>query len=249
MTHSQNLTSSELERYDRQMMIKGWGVEGQKKLKKSKVIIMGVGGLGCPAAIYLAAGGIGHLVLIDKDQPDLSNLNRQILHWQKDIGKDKAISAKEKLVKLNSDILIEALPIEITEDNIFDLVKGANVVIDAMDNFRVRYLMNDACVHYKIPFIHAGIHGLEGQLTTIVPGKGPCLRCIFPTAPFEQKKFPVLGATPGVLATLQVMEAFKLLLGIGTPLIGRLLIFDGDVMSFDVMQIKRRDDCETCSNI
>jgi molybdopterin/thiamine biosynthesis adenylyltransferase len=249
MQNVKDLTSSELERYDRQMMIKGWGIEGQKKLKKSKVVVMGVGGLGCPVSIYLAVGGVGHLVLIDNDKPDLSNMNRQILHWEKDIGKDKAISAREKLVQMNSDITIEGLPLEITEDNIFDLVKGAAVVIDAMDTFRIRYLINDACVHYKIPFVHAGIYGLEGQLTTIVPGKGPCLKCIFPTAPFEQKKFPVLGATPAILATLQAMETFKLILGIGTPLIERLLVFDGEAMSFDVMQIKRRDDCEACSNI
>ena len=249
MSHSEDLKPSELERYDRQMMIKGWGVEGQKILKKSKIVIMGVGGLGCPVSIYLAVGGVGHLVLIDKDKPDLSNLNRQILHWEKDIGKDKAISAKEKLVQMNSDIIIEGLPLEITEDNIFDLIKGATVVIDAMDNFNTRYLINDACTQYKIPFVHAGIYGLEGQLTTIVPGKGPCLKCIFPNPPVEQKKFPVLGATPAVLATLQAMEAFKLVLGIGTPLVGRLLIFDGEAMSFDVMQIKRQDDCETCSRI
>ncbi|MFX1520547.1 MAG: ThiF family adenylyltransferase [Promethearchaeota archaeon] len=249
MQNSEDLTPSELKRYDRQMMIKGWGVEGQEKLKKSKIVVMGVGGLGCPVSIYLAVGGVGHLVLIDKDKPDLSNMNRQILHWEKDIGRDKAISAKEKLVQMNSDITIEGLTLEITEENILDLVKDATVVIDAMDNFHVRYLINDACVNHKIPFVHAGIYGLEGQLTTIMPGKGPCLKCIFPTPPIEQKKFPVLGATPAVLATLQAMEAFKLVLGIGAPLIGRLLIFDGEVMSFDVMQIKRRDDCEVCSNI
>jgi adenylyltransferase/sulfurtransferase len=249
MSHEVDLKPSELERYDRQMMIKDWGVEGQKILKKSKVVVMGVGGLGCPVSIYLAVGGIGHLVLIDKDKPDLSNLNRQILHWEKDIGKDKAISAKEKLIQINSDITVEALPLEITEENIFDLVKGAAVVIDAMDNFLVRYLINDACIHYKIPFVHAGIYGLEGQMTTIMPGKGPCLKCIFPSPPFEQKKFPVLGATPAILATLQAMETFKQILGIGDPLIGRLLIFDGETMSFDVLQINRRDDCEACSNI
>lgn len=252
MKNSKELTSSDLERYDRQMMIQGWGVEGQKKLKNSKIVVMGTGGLGCPASIYLAVAGVGHLVVIDMQKPELSNLNRQVLHWEKDIegpGKDKAISAKEKLLQMNSDITVEGLVLKITEENIFDLVKDANVVIDAMDNFHIRYLINDACIHYQIPFVHAGIYGMEGQLTTIVPGEGPCLKCIFPSPPIEQKIFPVLGATPAVFATLQAMEALKLIVGIGKPLVERLLIIDGCEMSFDVMTIKRRDDCEACSII
>ncbi len=250
MDNPRELTQSDLDRYNRQMMIQGWGIEGQKRLKNSKVVVLGAGGLGCPASIYLAVGGIGHLIIIDMQKPELTNLNRQVLHWEKDIkgsGNYKAVSAKEKIEQMNSDILVEAVVTEITGENIYDLVKGADVVIDAMDNFRTRYLINKACIHYRIPFVHAGIYGLVGQLTTIVPGKGPCLKCIFPTPPVEQKIFPVLGATPAMFATLQAMEAFKLILGIGTPLAGRLMIFDGESMSFDVMQINRNGNCEDCS--
>ena len=129
------------------------------------------------------------------------------------------------------------------------MVQGADVVIDAMDNFSTRYLINKACVHYQIPFVHAGIYGLAGQLTTIAPGKGPCLKCVFPIPPVEQKIFPVLGTTPAMFATLQAMEVLKLILGIGTPLTGRLLIFDGENMSFDIIKIKRREDCDECSHL
>jgi len=232
------------------MMINGWGAEGQKRLKNSKVVVLGAGGLGCPASIYLAVGGIGYLTIIDMQKPELTNLNRQVLHWEEDIkgnGKYKAISAKEKIEQMNSDILVESVVAEINEENIYDMIKGADVVIDAMDNFRIRYLINKACVHYQIPFVHAGIYGLAGQLTTIAPGKGPCLKCIFPTPPVEQKIFPVLGTTPAMFATLQAMEAFKLILGIGTPLTGGLLIFDGESMSFDIIKINRRENCDECS--
>ena len=174
-----NLQNSEKERYDRQMRISGWGEEGQKKLKQSQVVVMGIGGLGCPASVYLAAAGIGNLVLVDKESSELSNLNRQILHWQKDIGRPKILSAKEKMEELNPEIKVEAIQIEITEQNIEELVSGATVVVDAMDNFKTRFIINEISVKKRIPFVHAGIYGLQGQMTTIFPGKGPCLRCIF----------------------------------------------------------------------
>lgn len=250
--HPQELTQNDMARYNRQMLIQGWGIEGQKKLKNSKVVVLGAGGLGCPASIYLAAGGIGHLVIIDMQKPELTNLNRQILHWEEDIKGNcnyKAVSAKEKIEKMNSDIRVEAVVAEINEKNIYDMVEGADVIIDAMDNFNTRYLINKACIHYRIPFVHAGICGLAGQLTTIAPGKGPCLKCIFPMPPDEQKIFPVLGTTPAMFATLQAMEAFKLILGIGTPLTGSLLIFDGEFMSFNVLKINRSESCDECSHL
>lgn len=241
-----NLSNSEKERYDRQMRISGWGEEGQKKLKQSKVVVMGVGGLGCPASIYLAAAGVGNLVLVDKESSELSNLNRQILHWQKDIGKPKVLSAKEKMEELNPEINVEAIQTEITDKNIDELVSGATVIVDAMDNFKIRFMINETSVKRRIPFVHAGIYGLQGQMTTIFPGKGPCLRCIFPTTPPEADTFPVAGVTPGVLGILQATEAIKLILGIGEPLIGRLLFFDGEDMSFITCEALKNPNCTVC---
>nr|MDO8081827.1 HesA/MoeB/ThiF family protein [Candidatus Freyarchaeota archaeon] len=241
-----NLSISEKERYDRQMRISGWGEEGQKKLKQSKVVIMGVGGLGCPASLYLAAAGVGHLVLVDKESSELSNLNRQILHWQKDIGNPKVLSAKQKIEELNSEISVEALKTEITERNIGELVSGATVVVDAMDNFKVRFMINEACVKKGIPFIHAGIYGFQGQMTTIFPGKGPCLKCIFPATPPEAERFPIAGVTSGVFGVLLATEAVKLILGIGEPLIGRLLFFDLEDMTFVTCEASGDPNCPVC---
>ncbi len=241
-----NLSNSEMERYDRQMRISGWGEEDQKKLKQSKVVIMGVGGLGCPASIYLGAAGIGNLVLVDKENSELSNLKRQILHWQKDIGKPKVLSAKEKIGELNPEIKVEALKTEITEQNIDELASGATVIVDAMDNFKVRFMINEVSVKRGIPFIHAAIYGFQGQMTTIVPGKGPCLKCIFPVAPPEAERFPVAGVTPGMLGILQAAEAIKLILGIGEPLIGRLLFFDLEDMTFITCEAKGDSNCPVC---
>lgn len=241
-----DLSISEKERYDRQMRISGWGQEGQKKLKQSKIVVMGVGGLGCPAALYLAAAGVGHLVLIDKESSELSNLNRQILHWQKDIGKPKVLSAKQKITELNSEIIVEALKIEITEQNIDELISGATVVVDAMDNFKVRFMINEACVSEGIPFIHAGIYGFQGQMTTIIPGKSPCLKCIFPVTPPETERVPVAGVTAGVFGVLLATEAVKLILGIGEPLIGRLLFLDLEDMSLITCEASRNPNCPVC---
>lgn len=241
-----NLSISEKERYDRQMRISGWGDEGQKKLKQSKVVVMGVGGLGCPASLYLAAAGVGHLVLVDKESSELSNLNRQILHWQKDIGKPKVLSAKQKIGELNSEISVEAVKTEITEQNIDEIVSGATVIVDAMDNFKVRFMINEACIKKGIPFIHAGIYGFQGQMTTIFPGKSPCLKCIFPVAPPEAEMFPVAGVTAGVFGVLLATEAVKLILGIGEPLIGRLLFLDLEDTTFITCEALRDPKCPVC---
>ncbi|WXG41434.1 MAG: HesA/MoeB/ThiF family protein [Candidatus Freyarchaeum deiterrae] len=241
-----DLSISEKDRYDRQMRVSGWGEEGQKKLKQSKVVVMGVGGLGCPASLYLGAAGVGHLVLVDKDSSELSNLNRQILHWQKDIGKPKVLSAKEKILALNPEIKVEALKTDITEQNIDKLISGATVIVDAMDNFEIRYMINEACVKNKIPFVHAGIYGFQGQMTTIVPGKSPCLKCIFPVKPPEAERFPVVGVTPGLLGILQATEVIKLILGIGEPLIGKLLFFDLEDMTFVTCETRGDSNCPVC---
>lgn len=178
-----SLTPSELERYERQMLIPGWGLDGQKKLKAAKVAVAGIGGLGCPASIYLTAVGIGKIILIDKEKFELNNLNRQVLGWQNDIGKFKAEPAKEKLEELNSEIEVEAVVAEITKDNARNTIGDVDVVVDGQDNWKTRFIINEYCVTNKIPFIHAGVSSLHGQMTTILPGKGPCLRCIFPKEP------------------------------------------------------------------
>lgn len=244
-----SLDPSELERYDRQLRIPGWGIEGQKKLKKARVTVAGAGGLGCPAALYLAAAGVGHLTIIDKEKVELSNLNRQVLHWQADIGKYKADSAADKLRALNSSIEVEAVKAEITENSVRDLIKGSNVVVDGMDNFATRFILNHGCVKEEIPFVHAGIYGLDGQITTIIPKKGPCLQCIFPEKPPEFAKFPVVGVTPATLAILEALETIKLITGIGQPLVGRMLLFDGESLTFSTMEVHRDPSCPVCGAI
>ncbi|MHA1238652.1 MAG: HesA/MoeB/ThiF family protein [Candidatus Odinarchaeia archaeon] len=243
------LSDKELERYDRQIRIPGWGVEGQLKVKNSKVVVTGCGGLGSPASIYLAAAGVGHLVIIDKEKFELSNLNRQILGWEKDLGRPKVEAAVEKLRQLNPEIKVEGLCIELTEENVEELIEGATVVVDAMDNWRTRFILNEACVKKRIPMIHAGVMGLGGQLTTIIPGETPCLNCIFSQIPEIAGGFPVLGTTPGVLAILQVFEALKLITGVGKLLTNKILVFDGETLSFDVVEVKRNPECKVCKDV
>ena len=243
------LSGSELGRYSRQMLIPGWGEAGQEKLKSAKVIVTGVGGLGCPASIYLAAAGIGKLVIVDKEKFELSNMNRQILGWRKDIGQFKAETAAKKLRELNPEIKIEPVNSKITDANIRQLIQDADLVVDAMDNWDTRFIINAACVEKEIPFIHAGIYGVYGQLTTIMPGRGPCLRCILPETPKETATFPIAGATAAFFASLQVLEALKLITGIGKSLVGRMLIFDAEDMSFAVVEIRKNPNCSVCADV
>jgi adenylyltransferase/sulfurtransferase len=239
------LTEYDQKRYNRQMMIKGFGEEGQKKLKNTRVFVAGVGGLGSPVSTYLAVAGFGHITIADLDVVDLSNLNRQILHWDKDVGNVKVKSGFEKLTQINPSIEVETFHGRIDESNIYDLTKGHDIIIDAMDNFPTRYLLNRAALKHKIPLIHASVWGLEGRLTTIIPGKTPCFECIFPNAP-PKEVFPILGATPGVLGTLQVTEAVKVILGIGKPVTNRLLIYDGEYMEFHEIEVKKNPKCPAC---
>ncbi len=243
------LSDSELKRYERQMMISDWGVEGQEKLKEAIVLVAGVGGLGCPVTLYLTAAGVGRLVLVDYDYFELSNLNRQTLGWQEDIGQPKAEAVAKKLLALNSNVEIDARVTEINEDSVARLLNGADVVVDAMDNWPTRFLLNQECVNQKKPLVHAGIHALYGQVTTIIPGKGPCLRCILPDTPKEVSTFPVVGATPGLFAMLQVMEVLKLIVGFGETLVGRILLFDGCRMDYTSTPVQRREDCPVCSEL
>jgi len=243
------LTEEELTRYSRQIMIPNWNVKGQLKLKNAKVTIVGVGGLGCPVALYLTAAGIGRITLIDKEKIELSNLNRQILHWSVDIGKFKTFSAVEKLSKLNPLIKFESYEEEIEGESIRELIKGSNVVVDCLDNWKARFILNEACVAERIPLVHAGVHSWYGQITTIIPGKGPCLKCILPKTPKEEEKFPVLGVTAGVLGLLEALEAIKIIIGLGKPLVGRMLFFDGETSSLQEAQVQRKKDCPVCGGI
>lgn len=243
------LSDDERERYNRQIIIQDFGEEGQLKLKDSHVAIVGIGGLGSPAAIYLTAAGVGRLTFIDADQVELDNLNRQVLHWEDDIGRSKTESSTKKLNALNSNVKVESKLEKITPENVGKLLKGKDIIVDGMDNYTTRFLVNEACVQNGIPFVHGAVEGLIGQLSTITPGESPCLRCILPKEPPERPTFPVLGTTPGVIGCLEAMEAVKLITGVGKPLIGRMLTFDGGSLEFEVFEIKQNPDCPVCGNL
>jgi adenylyltransferase/sulfurtransferase len=249
MGENMKFSSTELERYDRQIRIKGLGKSGQSKLKKACVMVVGAGGLGCPASLYLVAAGVGYVAIVDKDTVELSNLNRQILHWNTDVGKLKSLSLIEKLHQLNPEVEVEAIPKAITSDNAEELIKSFTVVVDGLDCWSTRFVLNKACVKERVPFVHAGIHSLYGQITTILPGKGPCLQCILPKPPPEEEKFPVLGATAGTLGLLEVLETIKIITGLGEPLVGRMLHFDGEIMSFQEIRVERRPECPVCGSL
>jgi molybdopterin/thiamine biosynthesis adenylyltransferase len=242
------LTKDEKERYDRQIIMRGFGEEGQEKLKRAKVVIAGGGGLGSPSSIYLAAAGVGTIRIVDHDRVEISNLNRQILHWDKDIGRNKVDSAAEKLRQLNQDVKIEAIEETINEANVSRLVAGFDVIVDAMDNLATRYLLNKAAIENRIPFIHGAVYGLEGRVMTIIPGETACLRCVY-RGLIPQEKFPVIGVTPAVIGCIQATEAIKYLVGIGTLLTNRLLVYEGLSMKFTELVVNRDPNCEHCGHL
>jgi molybdopterin/thiamine biosynthesis adenylyltransferase len=236
----------ELERYKRQMML--FGEEGQERLKKAHIFIAGAGGLGSPVSIYLAVAGIGTITIVDMDVVDQTNLNRQILHYDRDIGRKKTASAEEKLRELNPDIIINAVDVKIDEINAAKLIGRAEGIVDAMDNYPTRYLLNDVAIAKKIPHFHGGIRGFYGQATTIIPGTTPCLKCIFPKAP-PREEFPVVGVTAGIIGTIQSNEVIKYLTGIGDLLTNRLFIWDGLQAHAEEICIERNPSCEACGGI
>jgi molybdopterin/thiamine biosynthesis adenylyltransferase len=242
------LTKDELERYDRQISIKGFGEEGQAKLKQAKVFIAGAGGLGSVTTTYLAAAGVGMIRVVDHDQVELSNLNRQVLHWDEDIGKKKVDSAAEKLKRLNPTVKVEAIEEMITEANTSQLVNGFDLIIDAMDNLPARYLLNKVAIERNIPLFHGAVHGFEGRAMTIIPGETACLRCVYRGA-IIKGKFPVIGVTPGVIGCIQATEAIKYIVGIGQLLTNRLLVYDGLNMKFTEFRVKRDQNCEHCGDL
>jgi adenylyltransferase/sulfurtransferase len=242
------LSEEELQRYNRHILVKGIGEEGQQKLKKSQVLVVGAGGLGSPVAYYLAAAGIGRLGIIDSDLVEISNLQRQILHSTADKGELKVESARETLSALNPEIEIDTYQKRLRSENVESLVTEYDLVINCVDNFETRYLVNDICVLTDTPLVEAGVLGLEGQITLIIPGEGPCYRCIFPELS-EKGEVPtaqqegILGAVAGTIGTLQATEAIKYLLGIGKSL---LLIYDARELSFREVEIKKNSDCSVC---
>jgi len=244
------LSNKQLDRYKRNILLEGVGQEGQNKLLETKVLIVGSGGLGSPAAYYLAAAGFGHIGLVDGDEVDLSNLQRQILHFTPDLGRLKVHSAREKLVALNPDVKVTGIARRMDEENCFEIISGYDLVVDGTDNFKVRFLINQACVKQGKPYIFGGVLGYSGQIMTIVPGRGPCLACIFrdisaATAP-SCDRVGVLGAVPGVIGSLEASEAVKIALNIGELMMGRLFILDVLTMQFHHVEINRDPDCPVC---
>ncbi|MBP2030260.1 adenylyltransferase/sulfurtransferase [Methanohalophilus levihalophilus] len=239
------LSDEEKELYSRQIMM--IGEEGQNRLKSSKAVIAGCGGLGSPIVTYLAVAGVGNIRVIDMDSVEISNLNRQILHWHTDIEKDKVRSAGEKLEKINPYITVETIATKITEDNAEELLSDADIIIDALDNYEARFLLNRVAVRNKIALIHGAVHGFHGQMTTIVPGKTPCLECLFKRKP-PKELFPIIGASAGVVGTMQANEAIKYLLGEDNLYTGRLVVWDGKNGTTEELKVCRNPSCEICGS-
>lgn len=249
---SLNLTEKQKEHYKRNILLEEAGEEGQEKLLKAKICMIGAGGLGSPAAMYLAAAGVGTIGIADADAVDLSNLQRQILHTVEDIGRDKVQSAKETLNRLNPDTAVRTYPVYVDAQHIREIVEEYDFVIDAADNFETKFLINDACVRLKKPFVHAGVIRFQGQLMTYVPGKGPCYRCIFKDIPPEgavplASQTGVMGAVCGVIGSLEAVEAVKYVLGAGELLTGRMLCYDGLRAEFRTIRLPGKvEDCPVC---
>jgi molybdopterin/thiamine biosynthesis adenylyltransferase/rhodanese-related sulfurtransferase len=246
------MTKDEQLRYSRHMIMPEVGAEGQKRLKAARVLCIGAGGLGSPVALYLAAAGIGKIGLVDFDDVDLSNLQRQILHGTKDVGRKKLESARDRLRDTNPNIDIELHECRISSANAHDLVSGYDIVVDGSDNFPTRYLSNDVCVFAKKPNVYGSVFRFDGQTTVFAPHLGgPCYRCLFPDPP-DPGTVPncaeagVLGVLPGIIGLVQAIETVKLILGIGEPLIGRLLYFDALKMKFREFNLRRDPDCPVC---
>lgn len=246
-------TEDQLQRYSRHIILPEVGGKGQKKIAHAKVFIVGAGGLGCPVGYYLAAAGVGTIAMIDNDNVELSNLQRQIAHSMKTLGKPKVESAKNTFESLNPDVNVIALQQRISKDNILDLIKDYDVLVDGSDNFPTRYLVNDACVMLKKPLVSGAILRFEGQVTTIVPGEGHCYRCLFEEPPPPGlvpscQEAGVLGAITGVVGALQATEVLKLILGKGDVLKGTLLIYDALKTTFRRVRVPRNPNCPVCSD-
>jgi molybdopterin/thiamine biosynthesis adenylyltransferase/rhodanese-related sulfurtransferase len=248
----QSLSPDQRSRYSRHLLIPEVGVEGQTKLLSSRVLLIGAGGLGSPSSLYLAAAGVGTLGIVDDDRVDASNLQRQIAHSTETLGDWKVDSAKRTLEALNPDVNVVTYKERLTSENIERILgDGWDVIVDGADNFPTRYLVNDASVWHDVPVVHGSIYRFEGQVTVFKPGDGPCYRCLFPTPPPPElapscAEGGVLGVLPGIVGSLQANETIKLLLGIGDPLVGRLLLFDALATEFNEVRLRKDASCPVC---
>lgn len=245
------LNREELRRYGRHLIMPEVGLVGQKKLKNSRVLIIGAGGLGSPLGLYLAAAGVGSIGIVDFDIVDQTNLQRQIIHTTKDVGRPKLHSAKERILGINPNIHVETYETQLTSENALEILKDYDVVVDGTDNFPTRYLVNDACVLLGKPNVYGSIFRFEGQASVFHSKEGPCYRCLYPEPPPPGlvpscAEGGVLGVLPGIIGTIQANETIKLLLGIGEPLIGRLLLFDALKMEFRELRLRKNLDCPIC---
>jgi molybdopterin/thiamine biosynthesis adenylyltransferase/rhodanese-related sulfurtransferase len=246
------LTAEQRERYSRHLLLSEVGLEGQQKLLDAKVLLLGAGGLGSPAALYLAAAGVGTLGIVDNDVVDLSNLQRQVIHSSERIGVPKVDSAEQTITALNPDVNVIKHQVRLDASNIMEILPDYDIVVDGLDNFPTRYLLNDASVRLKIPVVSAAILGFEGQLSVFKPYDGPCYRCLFPVPPPAELAPScgangVLGVLPGTMGLLQATEVVKLILGEGDPLIGRLLMYDALAAKVTEVKVRRDPDCPICS--
>jgi len=246
------LTSEQRERYSRHLLVPEIGLEGQLKLLDAKVLLLGAGGLGSPTALYLAAAGVGTLGIVDDDVVDLSNLQRQVAHSEARIGMPKVDSAEQAIHDINADVNVVKYQTRLDASNIMEIIDGYDVIVDGVDNFPTRYLLNDATVRLKIPVVSASILGFDGQLSVFAPYDGPCYRCLYPTPPPAELAPScgangVLGALPGIMGVLQAIEVVKLITGSGEPLIGRLLLYEALSTSFTDLKVRRDPDCPICS--
>jgi molybdopterin/thiamine biosynthesis adenylyltransferase/rhodanese-related sulfurtransferase len=246
------LTPEQRDRYSRHLLMSEVGVDGQLKLLDARVLLLGAGGLGAPTALYLAAAGIGTLGIVDNDTVDLSNLQRQVIHTTDRVGVPKVDSAEETIAALNPDVDVVKYPVRIDASNIMEIIEGYDVIVDGLDNFPTRYLLNDASVRLRIPVVSASILGFDGQLSVFSPYEGPCYRCLYPTPPPAELAPScgangVLGVLPGTMGLLQATEVVKLILGEGEPLIGRLLLYEALGATFTELKVRRDPDCPICS--
>jgi molybdopterin/thiamine biosynthesis adenylyltransferase/rhodanese-related sulfurtransferase len=246
------LTAEQRERYSRHLLLSEVGLEGQQKLLDAKVLLLGAGGLGSPTALYLAAAGVGTLGIVDNDVVDLSNLQRQVIHSSERIGMPKVDSAEQTITALNPDVNVIKHPVRLGPENIMEILPGYDIVVDGLDNFPTRYLLNDASVRLKLPVVSAAILGFEGQLSVFKPYDGPCYRCLFPVPPPAELAPScgangVLGVLPGTMGLLQATEVVKLILGEGEPLIGRLLMYDALAARVTEVKVRRDPECPICS--
>ncbi|NQT59626.1 MAG: HesA/MoeB/ThiF family protein [Bacteroidetes bacterium] len=232
--------------YFRQLIYPGWGVEAQERVEQATVLLAGTGGLASAAAMYLAVAGVGKLILCDHDVVEETNLNRQILHAESNLGKLKVHSAKEMIAKLNPRVEVTALPIRLTDESISDAAAGADIIVDCLDSIKSRFVLNRYCVSRKIPMVHAGMYGMSGQITVFYPDAFPCLACLISDKVDSAGPIPVVGAAVGILSSMQALEVLKLITGIGEPLLGRMLLFNGLKAEFDEIQISPDPECAVC---